>query len=146
MKYGVLAIALCVSLMGAWSFAAEGVPSRDKLNKLGLGSMRLASDQQGSQVRGRFFFSYTFTIQASAGSMTTMMTGGDTIGTPLSFDPPPVPLPISVTETAGPLTETMGNTTNTGFSTFTLTVGGAPSIVLPAASASFLPILSPIGP
>ena len=135
MKYGLITIVL-PALLVSTGFAGEGAPSRGKLNKLGLGSMQAASDEQGTQVRGRFYFFYTFTNRATGGPV---VTGTNSIGTPLTTSPPPA-LPIVVSNTQGPFTQTIGNTTRTGSSSFTLKITNTPpaSPILPNTT-----ILSP---
>jgi hypothetical protein len=65
MKYGI-ALGLVATFVASAAIA-EGLPSQSKLNKMGLGSMQVASDQAGEQVRGKAFFKIIYTWQAAAG-------------------------------------------------------------------------------
>ena len=66
MKNGIFA-ALLVALFASAALAENGLPSQSKLNKMGLASMQVASDEAGSQVRGKAFSKIIFSWQASAG-------------------------------------------------------------------------------
>ena len=52
MKYGIFAASLLIVAAACQVQAEDGVPSQSKLSKLGLGSMQVADDHQGMQVRG----------------------------------------------------------------------------------------------
>ena len=124
MKYGI--VMGLVAAFAASAVMAEGVPSQSKLNSLGLGSMKVVSDQQGEQVRGKAFFKLIAVWQAAAGEKATVTPGvnpGDpptvnvdpanfvahdfnsgalivSDGTPLNNTPFSLVLPIGVQNTA----------------------------------------------
>ena len=52
MKYGIFAASLLIVAAACQVQAEDGVPSQSKLSKLGLGSMQVADDHAGMQVRG----------------------------------------------------------------------------------------------
>ena len=113
MKYGVFALTLLGSICVSSLQAQEGIPTRSKLERLGLGSMRVASSEAGDQVRGKFFFSYSFTVQSQAGGTTDgPYVFSNSFGTPLTYDPPMapvIPLPFVVTGSAS-ASESNGDT------------------------------------
>ena len=81
MKGQVIALAL-LSAIGINTLAAEdGIPSRSKLNKLGLNSLELASDHAGQEVRGRAFVQAVFRWKTAAGEKAIFD------GTNLVFEP-----------------------------------------------------------
>ena len=82
MKKGIVAVTLltlCVSV----SLAEDGLPSKSKLNRLGLASMQAMSDSAGQEVRGKGFVKIIFTWQASAGEKAIL----DPVTGNLSIDP-----------------------------------------------------------
>ena len=52
MKFGIFAASLLIIAAACHVQAEDGVPSQSKLSKLGLGSMQVADDHQGMEVRG----------------------------------------------------------------------------------------------
>jgi len=83
MKYGI--VTGLVVLFVASAAMAQGVPSQSKLNKLGLGSMEVVSDEAGQQVRGKAFFKVIGTWQAVAGEKATLAADGSISVDPANF-------------------------------------------------------------
>ncbi len=137
MKYGLTMIAMLAGLVAGSAGADEGVPSRAKLNKLGLGSIRVASDQQGAQVRGRHFISYSWTISANGASMMD----AQSFGAPLTFQPPNVgPQVVAVTMTH-PLAPVSPTKSTKGDTSFSFIAGNSADVgaLLPPGSFSMFP-------
>jgi hypothetical protein len=59
--------ALLLASLGAGSALAQGIPSQSKLSKMGLSSMKVVSDDVGSQVRGKAFATVGGQIRAATG-------------------------------------------------------------------------------
>lgn len=84
MKYGI--VLSLVAAFAASAATAEGIPSKSKLNQLGLNSMTVVSDQAGEEVRGKAFFKILASWQAQAGEKTTV-TVDPVAGTTVTIDP-----------------------------------------------------------
>lgn len=83
MKYGI--VMGLVAMFAASAAMAEGLPSKGKLNKLGLGSMEVVSDQAGEQVRGKAFFKVIFIQQSNAGEKFLLNSDGTFVIDPANF-------------------------------------------------------------
>ena len=81
MKKGMILAALAVVCGAGSLLAGDGVPSPGKLNKLGLSSMQVASDQEGLDVRGKGFVKIVFNWNTQAGEKAIYNNGS------LSIDP-----------------------------------------------------------
>jgi hypothetical protein len=79
----VLSAALLLVSGSAAALAGDGLPSHSKLSKMGLGSMKVADDAQGLQVRGRGFgaLGIAFITTSTGAQITTPVSGGLTFGT-----------------------------------------------------------------
>lgn len=75
MKKGMIVAALAVVCGAGSLLAGEGLPSQSKLNKLGLSSMRVASDHAGQQVRGQGFVKIVFNWHTAAGEKAVLVNG-----------------------------------------------------------------------
>lgn len=130
MRYGLLTMVL-FAMLASTLHADEGALSSAKRNKLGLSSMQVAPDQAGLAVRGKFYYSVTYTIRATDGTPTSNTV---TYGTPLTNSPPP-PLPVVVTNSASG-SATVGNLTRSGSTSFRFVISNTPPIspILPTTT------------
>jgi hypothetical protein len=59
----------CLLLVGVGPALADGIPSRSKLSKLGLGAMQVQSDEAGTAVRGKGFGASSMLVGLNAGTL-----------------------------------------------------------------------------
>jgi hypothetical protein len=64
-----LLFAACLVMVGVGPALADGVPSRSKLSKLGLGAMQVQSDEAGTAVRGKGFGASSMLVGLNAGTL-----------------------------------------------------------------------------
>ena len=135
MKYGTIALTVLVSWFASSLHAEDGSPSAAKMSRLGLGSMHLASDEQGTQVRGRFFYRVSFFNSIAQGATTDSNVFQQ--GTPLAIGPSPT-LPIEHFSNLGPYliadvsVSPPGPRVRTGSSNWSFSISNTGSIVVPS--------------
>jgi hypothetical protein len=71
-----ISLACAIALMGAPAFAGDGQVSKRSLARMGLGGMKVTTDQEGLQVRGT---SFAFAASFAFGGTTVL-----SIGSPVS--------------------------------------------------------------
>ncbi len=139
MRFVLLVATLVVAWTTATGQAEERGPSRQKLNSLGLGSLKAASDHEGAQVRGGQFTFVIWTYQRQAGSLPPDNVAGNSLmwnGRPLSSDPATVD-PVDITVNPGPVGDVFVNTNGQTV----ITSSNQRFRVVAGSSAAVLPLL-----
>jgi len=67
MRCSMVIAGLLAACSASALWAGEGVPTQGKLNRLGLSSLEVASDEAGEAIRGRGFVKIVFNWQTVAG-------------------------------------------------------------------------------
>lgn len=106
MKRTFAALAIWASCGALAAQAGDGRPSQEKLDNMGLASMKMADDQAGASVRGGQFIHVIWTLRQEAGSMMNSDSDSVTLGRPLNFQPT-TPTFVDIVQDPPPVMDTI---------------------------------------